>query len=292
MKESRSVLRVLPSLKTVEGGGFVVHRAFPSSSLSMVDPFLLLDEFGPVNFGPGEAPGLPDHPHRGFETVTVLLAGEMEHRDSFGNHGSLRAGDVQWMTTGSGLVHQEMPSDDFRREGGKLHGFQLWVNLPKDHKMVRPAYQDLRSDAIPTFDQDGVRIRVIAGEAGGVRAQTRTVRPVSMLHVTLAPGATWTQPVPPSQNALAYTISGEGRFGGSDSAVPASRLLLFENDGHAISTSNSGAAPFEFLLLTGEPLNEPVARYGPFVMNTEAEIRQAFEDFRSGKMGHIEATTS
>ncbi len=286
--KSRSVGRALPSMHTLEGGGVEIHRAFPIRDIEDIDPFLLLDHMGPLNYRPGENTGFPDHPHRGFETVTYLLEGQMEHRDSFGNRGSLNPGDVQWMTAGSGLVHSEMPGRDLVQNGGRLEGFQLWVNLPRRDKMTAPHYQELKAAQIPQAANESgdVQIRVIAGESLGVRGAIESRTPILYLHATLAPGASLNQPVPKTFNAFAYVIGGQAQFG---AAAPQTgkRLVVFEHDGDAITVANPGAEPASLLLIAGEPIGEPVARYGPFVMNTRRELAEAFEDYRSGKMGRI-----
>src|SRR5262245_33200773 len=212
MEKARSVRRVVPSVETLEGAGFLVHRPFPTPALDHFDPFRLLDEMGPMDLGPGEARGAPDHPHRGFETVTYLLSGRMEHGDSRGNRGQLTPGDVQWMTAGSGVVHSEMPEADFAAKGGRMHGFQLWVNLPKKDKMMAPRYQEIPPSKIPVGrSSDGrVTARVIAGEALGERAVIDTRTPIVYLDLTLAPGAAHTQPLPEDFNAFAYVVEGRG----------------------------------------------------------------------------------
>jgi quercetin 2,3-dioxygenase len=286
----RSVSKIIPSLRTLEGGGVEIHRGFPIPKLDQVDPFLLLDHMGPIQFKPGENIGFPDHPHRGFETVTYVLEGQMEHKDSFGNRGFLEAGDVQWMTAGSGLVHSEMPGRDLVREGGRLEGFQIWINLPKRDKMVAPHYQELKAAQIPkaTSADGSVRARVIAGESLGVRGVIESRTPILYLHLMLAPGARHVQPVPNSFHAFAFVIRGQAQFEGSDERAGDNRLVLFSQDGEEVAISNPSTQPLDLLLLAGEPISEPVARYGPFVMNTRDELVQAFEDFRSGKMGKIE----
>src|SRR4051794_9881257 len=211
----RTVAGVVNSIETLEGAGFLVRRPFPKASVSEFDPFLLLDEMGPMELAPGKAKGAPDHPHRGFETVTYLLSGEIEHKDSRGHSGRLRAGDVQWMTAGAGVVHSEMPSAEFQRDGGRLHGFQLWVNLPKRDKMRSPRYQEIPAAQIPkATSADGlVTVSVIAGEAMGERAIVETRTPIIYLHYRIEPGGSVTQQVPATYNAFAYVVDGEGRFG-------------------------------------------------------------------------------
>jgi len=287
--KTRSVSEIIPSQSVMEGGGVSVRRAFPSPRREDVDPFLLFDHLGPYEIKPGDSTGFPDHPHRGFETVTYVLEGQMEHKDSFGHHGFIGPGDVQWMSAGSGLVHSEMPGSDLVRTGGRLHGFQIWVNLPKRDKMMAPLYQELKASEIPVAESPAkdVKVRIVAGFAFGRKGAVTTRIPITYLHLTLAPGANYTQAVPRSQNAIAYVISGQARFTGIADPVSEGNAALFAHDGDEITFSNAVSGPVDVLLLAGEPLNEPVARYGPFVMNTRAEIGQAVDDYRSGKMGSI-----
>ena len=289
--KGRGVAAVVDAVETFEGEGFLVRRPFPRQGLSFFDPFLLLDEMGPMDLSPGEAKGAPDHPHRGFETVTYMLSGRMEHKDSQGNAGRLGPGDVQWMTAGAGVIHSEMPEREFARRGGRMHGFQLWVNLPSRDKMTRPRYQEIPAAEIPRAEsEDGlVSVRVIAGEALGAGAVIETRTPIVYLHFTLKPGGRVTQPVPEGFNVFAYVIDGEGRFGADSRRAGDGQMVVFDEGGDEVEMSNDAGAreDLDVLLLGGLPLGEPVARYGPFVMNTEAEIHQAFEDFRSGRMGEI-----
>lgn len=291
-EQTRSVAGVVNSIETLEGGGFLVRRPFPQASFSEFDPFLLLDEMGPMDVAPGEAKGAPDHPHRGFETVTYLLSGEMEHKDSRGHAGRLTPGDVQWMTAGAGVVHSEMPSSEFQREGGRMHGFQLWVNLPQRDKMTKPRYQEIPRAQIPQVtSEDGlVTVRIIAGEAMGQHAVIETHTPIVYLHYSIEPGGVVTQSVPAEYNAFAYLVEGAGLFGGASERANDGQMVMFAQDGEQIRIENPADAQtrLEVLLIAGVPLNEPVARYGPFVMNTEREIRQAFEDYARGRMGAIE----
>lgn len=288
--KNRSVLRILTAKTALEGEGFLVHRAFPNNTLREFDPFLLLDEMGPITIAAGEAKGAPDHPHRGFETVTYMLEGVFEHKDSQGNSGKLKPGDVQWMTAGSGVIHSEMPEDEFFRKGGTLHGFQLWINLPKKDKMISPRYQDVPSNKIPIVQNNGVRVKVIAGEAMGKHAVIDTRTPIMYLHYTLQPGAKAVQIVPQNYNAFAYVISGQGRFGSEQNLAHREQIVLFEQDGNeiTIAASSEAESPLEVLVIAGVPLGEPVARYGPFVMNTDEEIRQAILDYNGGRMGKID----
>lgn len=290
--KSRSVNRIVTSIRTVEGGGFVVRRPFPTTTLSQFDPFLMLDELGPVDYAPGQAVGAPDHPHRGFETVSYILEGHNTHKDSQGNSGKLGPGDVQWMTAGAGVVHSEMPDPEFVKTGGRVHGFQIWVNLPRRDKMIKPRYQDIAADRIPLArTEDGlVTVRIIAGEALGKQAVIDTRTPIMFLHYNLQPGGSTTVQVPRDHNAFAYIISGEGRFGGEGQRAEEGQMVMFGRDADDLTLANdeNAATPLDLLLLAGVPLNEPVARYGPFVMNTKEEIYQAIEDYNNGKMGAID----
>ena len=289
MSESeREIVRVVNAHRQREGGGFIVRRPFPTVGLDAVDPFLLIDEMGPADYGPGEAIGAPDHPHRGFETVTYMIEGEFEHEDSAGHRGTLRPGDVQWMTAGAGIIHSEMPSAGIRRDGGRVHGFQIWVNLPAADKMMRPRYQELDSEHIPAASTgDGLaRAKVVAGEALGVKAAIDTRIPIVFQDWTLNPGADVNVSIPGEEQAMVYVFGGEMNAGGSGRAVRDGQLGVF-GSGDTVRLANQGDAPARLLLLAGKPIGEPVARYGPFVMNTEAELRQAFDDFRSGRMGEI-----
>jgi redox-sensitive bicupin YhaK (pirin superfamily) len=290
---TRTVAGIVNSIETLEGGGFLVRRPFPKASFSDFDPFLLLDEMGPMEVAPGEAKGAPDHPHRGFETVTYMLSGEMEHKDSQGHAGRLTPGDVQWMTAGAGVIHAEMPSLNFQREGGRMHGFQLWVNLPKSDKMMTPRYQEIPSSRIPQATSgDGlVTVKVIAGESMGEKAVIETRTPIIYLHYRIKPGGAATQQVSATFNAFAYVVEGEGLFGADGERAADGQMVLFAQDGHELRIQNPSEAKttLEVLLIAGVPLNEPVARYGPFVMNTEDEIRQAIRDYQLGRMGAINA---
>jgi redox-sensitive bicupin YhaK (pirin superfamily) len=289
----RSIEKVVTSIQAREGAGFSIRRPFPTQSLSFIDPFLLLDHMEPLKLMPGQAKGAPDHPHRGFETVTYLLEGKMHHEDSAGNSGLLEAGDVQWMTAGSGVIHSEMPDIEHFRDGGVLHGFQIWVNLPAVDKMMKPRYQDIASGLIPVVQNDDgtIRVKVIAGQSMGASAVIDTRTPITFLHVQLKSNAVFLQSLPENYNAMAYVISGRGTFGDpAKKIVEASgdQLVVFGNGGKNVQIAESEGTTLDFLLLAGAPLQEPVARYGPFVMNTEEEIKQAMRDYQSGKLGVIE----
>jgi redox-sensitive bicupin YhaK (pirin superfamily) len=286
--DERSVGAVVDTVRTLEGGGFPVRRPFPTPSLMQVDPFLLLDHLGPVQWGPGEGIGAPDHPHRGFETVTYLLSGGFQHKDSAGHAGRLGPGDVQWMTAGSGVVHSELPSDEFMRDGGEMHGFQIWVNLPARDKMMKPRYQEIPAAKIPeATSADGkVKVRVIAGESLGRHAVIETRTPIMVLHFTIQPGGEIVQPVPAGHTAIAYVIDGVLRAGPDGRVVKEGQMARL-GTGDFVRLA-AGTTSANFLLLAGVPLNEPVARYGPFVMNTREEIEQAFEDYKAGRLGAID----
>jgi redox-sensitive bicupin YhaK (pirin superfamily) len=287
----RSIEKIVNSLRTTEGEGFIVNRSFPTNSLSDIDPFLLLDEMGPMNFKPGEAKGAPDHPHRGFETVTYLMDGIFEHKDSAGHSGKLNPGDVQWMTAGSGVIHSEMPESELRKSGGSLHGFQLWVNLSKKDKMIDPYYQDVPSKKIPIvkLPENSGQVKVIAGRAYNVASVVYTRIPIQYLHFSINPGSQVIYPLQSDYTAFAYIISGEGMFGNDETQAKRGNVVLFKRDGNRIQMKSSpkNTEPLQLLLIAGIPLNEPIARYGPFVMNTKEEIYQAIEDFRNGKLGTI-----
>jgi quercetin 2,3-dioxygenase len=290
MSQSRTVLRVEAAHRQLEGGGFLVRRPFPAGELPLVDPFLLLDEMGPSDYAPGEAVGAPEHPHRGFETVTYLLEGEMEHQDSAGHRGLLGPGDVQWMTAGAGVVHSEMPSRRMVEEGGRVHGFQLWVNLPRKDKRLPPRYQEFPASHLPDGrSTDGLaRVKVIAGSALGVSAVIETRTPIVYQDWTLLPGASVEIPLAASHRGFVYVFGGEARVGVSGTRVPdGSCALLGEGDSLELGVPDSVSEPARLLLCAGAPLNEPVARYGPFVMNTREEIDEAIADYRAGRMGEL-----
>ncbi len=282
----RTVASVITASRVKEGAGFYVRRPFPTRELDRIDPFLLLDHMEPNDLGPGEAEGAPDHPHRGFETVTYMLEGTMVHKDSAGNKGRISSGDVQWMTAGSGVIHSEMPSEEIQRKGGRLNGLQLWVNLPQRDKMMAPRYQDTLAESIPVADSPdkSVKVKVIAGESLGQSAVIQTRTPIIYLHVKMMADAAFEQPIPASFNAFIFVLSGQVTSGGQTAS--SDQLMLFNQDGDkvSVSTASTGA---DFLLVAGEPLNEPVSRYGPFVMNTKSEIMQAIDDFNEGKFGQI-----
>jgi len=284
---SREVHRIVHAIRQREGGGFMVRRPFPTAGLDHLDPFLLLDEMGPAVYRPGEAVGAPDHPHRGFETVTYVLEGEFVHEDSAGNRGELRPGDVQWMTAGDGVIHSEEPAQWIKDKGGRVHGFQLWVNLPACDKRIAPRYQDVRAETMPawTGDDGRARVKVIAGSALGVQAIAQTRTPITYLDVALDDGAEVVLDIPAAQNAFVFVFGGALAIGSL--ARPASdgdMALVTAGDALALKATAPGTRA---LVIAGEPLREPVARYGPFVMNTQDEVIEAFTDYQSGRFGQI-----
>lgn len=285
----RSVARVVTAHRQTEGAGFIVRRPIPTHGLSLVDPFLLVDEMGPVEYQPGQAMGAPDHPHRGFETVTYVLEGEGAHEDSAGNRGVIGPGAVQWMTAGAGVVHSELPSERLRELGGRMHGFQIWVNLPRDKKLVPPRYQEIPASDIPeAVSLDGLaRAKVIAGEVFGVRAVIDTHTPITFHDWTLEPGADVTLPVSADENVCVYVFQGTVHVGVDARVIDDGQLaVLGSGDAVRLATPREGSAA-RLLLLAGRPLREPVARHGPFVMNTREELEQAFLDYEAGRMGTI-----
>jgi len=284
---AREVQRIVHSQRVREGGGFIVRRPFPTAGLDHIDPFLLLDEMGPADYGPGEAVGAPDHPHRGFETVTYMLDGEFEHEDSAGNRGTIAAGDVQWMTAGDGVVHSEMPAGWIKQRGGRVHGFQLWVNLPARDKRIAPRYQDVRAATMPTWrSEDGrATVKVIAGNAMGVEGAAQTRIPITYLDVALDAGAQVDLEIPDAQTGFVYVFGGALEIGEKARVATDGDMALLS---HGDSVALRATAPAtRALVLAGQPLREPVARYGPFVMNTREEIYEAFTDFQSGRFGQI-----
>ncbi|MEK6336278.1 MAG: pirin family protein [Acidobacteriota bacterium] len=279
--QARRVARIIQPEATSDGAGVKLKRSIATRTLDYLDPFLLFDHFGSDNSEDYIA-GFPMHPHRGIETVTYMLAGAVKHRDSSGNSGTIRAGDVQWMTAGGGIMHEEMP----QLEGGRLDGFQLWVNLPARLKMSKPRYQEVVSREIPSVEhENGVQVRVIAGSVGDVRGSVKEIAAdPTYLDISVPANTFFTHAIPKGHTAFAYVFAGEGLFGITDDdkgeQVIAPRLVVFA-DGEQVQVSSLEAG-LRFLLISGEPLNEPIARYGPFVMNTEAEIEAALSDLRRG----------
>jgi redox-sensitive bicupin YhaK (pirin superfamily) len=291
----RPVVSVTTAPKGYEGEGFPVRRAFAGVDLARLDPFVHMDQMGEVDYAPGEPKGTPWHPHRGFETVTYIIDGVMDHQDSHGGGGTITNGDTQWMTAGSGLLHIEAPPEWLVMKGGLFHGVQLWVNLPREDKWVAPRYQDLRSSelGLTTSSDAGALVRVIAGEVGGQQGPGSTHTPMTMVHASLASGSRLDLPWTVEFNALVYVLSGDGTVGPEAQPITGGQLaVLGAGDFVTVSAAErqEGRHPMmEVLVLGGRPIRQPVAWAGPFVMNTKAEVMQAYEDFQKGRLGHIPA---
>src|SRR4051795_4904599 len=291
----RAVRSVTTAPTGFEGEGFPVRRAFAGIGLRDLDPFLMMDQMGEVEYAPGEPKGTPWHPHRGFETVTYIMDGIFEHADSHGGGGVITNGDTQWMTAGSGLLHIERPPEQLVVSGGLFHGLQLWVNLPSADKMTSPRYQSLEGTqaTLVASADGGALVRIIAGDVAGHTGPGATHTPITFLHATVAPGARLHLPWRPDFNALAYVLSGSGRAGSEGRPVGEGDLVVFGPGDHLLLRADerqSAATPnLEVVVLGGQPIREPVAWYGPFVMNTRAEVQQAFEDFQAGRVGTVPA---
>ena len=285
---SRNILSIKDCMKTFEGDGIPVTRAFPVPGIREVDPFLLFDHFGPIKYEPGSGTGVPAHPHCGFEAITYLLDGEIEHKDSLGGQASIRTGDVQWMTTGSGLIHSELITDSFKKSGGIMQGLQIWVNLPKRNKKAKPRYQHISKDKIPIIklDNDNINIKILVGKVFGQESSVNTYSPVSIFDTQ------FTQPnninlfIPSEQIAMVYIIEGKLKFKETESLATKGQMVYFDQTGDTINL-HSQSQQGSYLVLAGKPLNESIARYGPFVANTDSEIKQAMLDYQTGKMGQL-----
>jgi quercetin 2,3-dioxygenase len=291
MAEQKKVLGVFgPGSNHWVGDGFPVRNLFPSNGVEKeIDPFLMLDYAGPKAFPPATRPrGVGEHPHRGFETVTIAYQGAVDHRDSAGNSGTIYPGDVQWMTAASGVVHEEMHEREFSRKGGTFEMVQLWVNLPKAHKMSAPRYQGITSEQIPLADLGpGAYARIIAGDLNGVKGPARTFTPVNLFDTRLSAGSRATVSIPAGHNTGVVLLRGEVLVNSSTPLRGEAQIAVLSRNGDSLSLE--AQADSILLILSGVPIGEPVASYGPFVMNTQAEIRQAVEDYRAGKMGHLDA---
>ena len=291
----RPVLQVTDAPRGLEGEGFPVRRAFAGVDLRLLDPFIHMDQMGEVEYAPGEPKGTPWHPHRGFETVTYMMDGLLDHRDSNGGGGSITDGDTQWMTAGSGLLHIEAPPEWLVQKGGLFHGVQLWVNLPRVQKMSPPRYQDLRAGQVGlvTSADAGALVRIIAGEVAGQQGPGATHTPMTMVHATVQPTAALDLPWNVDFNALVYVLSGEGAVGPDRRPIRTGNLVVLGRGDFVSLTANTsqeGRSPaLDVLVIGGRPIREPVAWAGPFVMNTRAELLAAYEDFQAGRLGHIPA---
>jgi len=291
----RPVLSVTTAPSGFEGEGFPVRRAFAGVDLAQLDPFIHMDQMGEVDYAPGEPKGTAWHPHRGFETVTYIIDGVFRHQDSNGGGGLITNGDTQWMTAGGGILHIEEPPEELVMSGGLFHGFQLWVNLPRRLKMTNPRYQDIRAQQVSLLSSPdgGALIRVIAGDLAGHPGPGVTHTPITLRHATLQPGAQLHLPWRRDFNELVYVLGGSGTVGPEHRPVRTGQLAVFgAGDALTVQASPAQDGPsreLDILVLGGEPIREPVAAYGPFVMNTRDELVQAFEDFQAGRLGTIPA---
>jgi quercetin 2,3-dioxygenase len=291
----RTVTRVTTAPQGYEGEGFPVRRAFAGIDLADLDPFIHMDQMGEVDYGPGEPKGTPWHPHRGFETVTYMIEGTFLHQDSIGGGGVIQDGATQWMTAGAGILHIERPPDALIDSGGLFHGIQLWVNLPRSHKMSPPRYQDIGAAAVTlrTNEAGDAIIRIIAGEIAGAAGPGVTHTPIAIAHVTLFPGASVALPWATGYNALVYALAGRGFVGANRVALHEGQMSVHADGDYlvlqAADTQDSRTQALELFILGGQRIGEPVAAYGPFVMNTRAELQQAFEDYQAGRLGQIPA---
>ncbi|CAM5552688.1 pirin family protein [Streptomyces afghaniensis] len=292
---ARPVLAVTTAPGGFEGEGFPVRRAFAGINYRHLDPFIMMDQMGEVEYAPGEPKGTPWHPHRGFETVTYIIDGIFDHQDSNGGGGTITNGDTQWMTAGSGLLHIEAPPEHLVMSGGLFHGLQLWVNLPAKDKMMAPRYQDIRGGSVQLLStpDGGALLRVIAGELDGHAGPGITHTPITMIHATLAPGAELNLPWREDFNGLAYVLAGRGSVGTERRPVHTGQTAVFGAGSsltvRADEKQDSHTPDLEVVLLGGQPIREPMAHYGPFVMNTKEELMQAFEDFQKGRLGTVPA---
>jgi quercetin 2,3-dioxygenase len=291
----RPVRSVTTAPSGLEGEGFPVRRAFHGVSLTDLDPFIHMDQMGEVEYAPGEPKGTSWHPHRGFETVTYMIDGIMEHQDSHGGGGVITNGDTQWMTAGGGILHIERPPEHLVASGGLFHGIQLWVNLPSRDKMLAPRYQDIRgaSVALLRSPDGGALLRVIAGEVDGHRGPGSTYTPITIVHATISPGAEVDIPWRQDFNAIVYALGGKGYVGAERRPIGSGQLALL-GTGEAIrlgadKDQDSRSPALDVYIMGGQPIREPVAHYGPFVMNTRQELIQAFEDYQAGRLGSIPA---
>ncbi len=284
---TRKVLNINDCMKTFEGDGIPVTRAFPVPEMREFDPFLLFDHFGPINYEPGGATGVPAHPHCGFEAITYLLGGEVEHKDSWGGQAAIETGDIQWMTTGSGLIHSELVTEKFKKSGGIIQGLQIWVNLPKKNKQVKPWYQHIKKDDIPAIkESSGVEIKVLVGKVKETKSLVQTYSPVSIFDVQFSNSDQINLEISKNKIAMVYVIDGELQFVEENKIAAKGQMIYYDQSADEINLT-SISTEGSYLVLAGEPLNEPVVRHGPFVTNTEGEMKQAMLDYQNGKMGEL-----
>ena len=291
--QPRPVWQVSTAPQGFEGEGFPVRRAFAGIDLAHLDPFIMMDQMGEVEYAPGEPKGTPWHPHRGFETVTYIIDGTFDHQDSHGGGGTITNGDTQWMTAGSGILHIEAPPEWLVQSGGLFHGLQLWVNLPRDAKLNDPKYQDIHSGEVglaTTYD-GGALVRIIAGTVDGVQGPGSTFTPMALVHATLEPGSKLELPWNPEFNALGYVLAGKGKVGTDGRPVSTGQAVVFGAGDYLTITADgsqeSRSPSLDVVVVGGRPIREPLAWAGPFVMNTKAEVLEAYEDFQKGRFGHI-----
>ena len=281
----RKILEISKCIKTIEGDGIPVTRAFPTPHMRDNDPFLLFDHFGPIEYKPGGASGVPAHPHCGFEAITYLLGGEVEHKDSWGGQAIIETGDIQWMTTGSGLIHSELVTEKFKKSGGIMQGLQIWVNLPQKNKKVKPWYQHIKKNKIPILKTyEGIEIKVLVGKVKNINSLVETYSPVSIFDVQFSKPDQISLDISKNQIAMIYVIEGELQFIEENIKASKGQMIYFDQSSDEIkftSISPRGS----YLVLAGEPINETIVRYGPFVTNTEGEMKKAMLDFENGKMG-------
>ena len=284
---SRKIIEVRNCLKTLEGDGIPVTRAFPIPEIRELDPFLLFDHFGPIHYEPGGATGVPAHPHCGFEAITYLLGGEVEHRDSWGGQAVIETGDIQWMTTGSGLIHSELVTEKFKKSGGIMQGLQIWVNLPKKNKKVKPWYQHIRKDEIPSIkEHQDIEIRVLVGKVRNIESLIQTYSPVSIFDVQFFKPDQLSLDISKNQTTMIYVIEGYLEFVKENKIALTGQMIYFDQSSDEINL-NSVSSRGSYLVLAGEPLNEQVVRHGPFVTNSEVDMKKAILDFQDGKMGRL-----
>ena len=290
---ARPVAKLVGSVAAIEGGGIPIRRPFPGQlSMTDADPFLLLDHAGPTMNGPGEAKGAPWHPHRGFETVTYMLDGEVSHHDTTGGGGVIAEGDTQWMTAGGGIQHEELPTERLYRLGGVFQAVQLWVNLPPESKMTTPRYQSITKESLRllTTPDGGTLIRLIAGDLAGHTGPGVTHTPITYAHATIAPGARLAIPWAPAFSAMVFVLAGHGTVGPESRPIDDGELAVFgPGDVLMVTAPDEHSGPLEVLVLGGLPIRAPIEHYGPFVMNTRQEIIQAIEDYRAGRLGTVPA---
>jgi redox-sensitive bicupin YhaK (pirin superfamily) len=285
---SRKLIKIKDCIKTFEGDGIPVTRAFPVPGMREYDPFLLFDHFGPIHYEPAGATGVPAHPHCGFEAITYLLGGEVEHKDSWGGQANIKTGDLQWMTTGSGLIHSELVTDQFKKSGGMMQGLQIWVNLPQKYKNVKPGYQHILKDDIPVIKKNyNTLIKVLVGNVANTKSSIQTYSPVSIFDVQFSKPEKIELDITKEQIVMIYIIEGELQFVNEKQIASKGQMIYFDQSSellNLVSASSKGS----YLVLAGKPLNEPIVRYGPFVTNSESEMKQTMLDYQNGKMGVLD----